>query len=89
MDMHNAFTQYVQYDKMVRDYISVYIKEHFVELKDCSDENGVCFERDCFLYFIELVDGMIVLSDENNNPRDEVRFRDLTDLFKYLHSKFV
>lgn len=87
--INSCFSKYVKYNKIVRDYIIVYIKEHFFELTDQSDDDLVCFERYGFLYFIHLIDGEIVFSDENNSEFDKVRFKNPNDLFKYLHSRFA
>lgn len=85
MDIYNCFLKYVQYDKIVRDYIVVYIKEHFFELKVKSYDKSIICERYEFLYNIDCVNGQIVFSDESN----KVIFESPNALFDYLHSRFA
>lgn len=82
---YNCFLEYVKYDKIVRDYIVVYIKDHFFELKVKSYDKRICFERYEFLYYIDCINGQIVFSDESN----KVIFESPNALFDYLHSRFA
>ena len=45
MSIYNCFLKYMKYDKIVRDYIVVYIQEHFFELKVKSDDKRICLTR--------------------------------------------